>query len=62
MVFGAWIMMLTVRGLQVRMNAINDSFILRSGVSWFLNRAFSSESCYVQLVEMFREVLQLCAK
>ena len=41
---------------QVGMTAINDSFILRSCVSWLLQRTFGSEKCYLQLVEMFRVV------
>ena len=44
---------------QVRLNAVNDSFILRSCVSWLLKRTFESDSCYLQLVEMFREVRSL---
>ena len=43
----------------MRLNAVNDSFILRSCVSWLLKRTFESDSCYLQLVEMFREVCSL---
>lgn len=38
------------------MDAINDSFILRSFMFFLLRKHFSSQTFYIKLVELFNEV------
>lgn len=40
------------------MIAINDSFILESAIYFFLKKYFRQDSYYVDLVELFHEVIK----
>jgi farnesyl diphosphate synthase len=42
---------------QVKLIAINDSFLLEAQVFQLLRRHFGHEDYYLALVELFREVL-----